>query len=221
MAITHTFSSIRVGDKVTFTVDIYEEGWLQSGEVVDTGASVYSTDEAGISVSARTGRIEPQEQCLRLRHSRAGQSIPTFTAAEDESQGCEQGNLHPCQERGDNSRCSISNSRNQPTTSRQPQRLSSKHSKSWSCRPYRSPPDKQAQWHNQRMTSLDTYVRESQASFKSGERTFREEANRFNDTMQGVNKQLGVLEASDAKHDAQLATPFLNTPRHRTAFEKS
>lgn len=66
--------------------------------------------------------------------------------------------------------------------------------------------DKQAQWHNQRMTSLDTYVRESQASFKSGERTFREEANRFNDTMQGVNKQLGVLEASDAKHDAQLAT---------------
>lgn len=83
MAITHTFSSIRVGDKVTFTVDIYEEGWLQSGEVVDTGASVYSTDEAGISivsqnwsdsnhknnvyVSGIAGRVNPYLLLLRLK----------------------------------------------------------------------------------------------------------------------------------------------------------
>lgn len=100
MSITHTFSALRAGDKVTYTVDVQEEEWLQAGETVDTGLSVFSTAETGIAVGAQnwvggtkntvlltaiTGRTQPYLMLMRLKTNLRDQNkeiyIPVRTAA--------------------------------------------------------------------------------------------------------------------------------------------
>ena len=62
-----TFPPLRVGSEETYTIDLFALGWLAPGDQVDTGASVFATDESGIQIIGQNWSDNDRKNNVRVK----------------------------------------------------------------------------------------------------------------------------------------------------------